>query len=191
MKQQCKVCHKEFDIEDFNPCTIRQIMEKEQVCFTCAFWKDQKALDSSRPWNEGVLPIITQEFYKSVSSCSNRQFHYCLTLGNNNLIRTKSYIKEIFRNITTGILTIEGYLFPYTGYSKQGGITHQGEIPVNNKDFDTNAMFIQGSELLELLNRADLYTEPVPYGIAEGNLSSEWEIIMVPEHIVRSKFNLD
>lgn len=190
MKQQCKVCSKEFDIEDFNPCTIRQVMEKEQVCFTCAFWKVQKALDSCRPWNEGVLPIITQEFYKKVSSC-NRQEHYCLTLGKHNLIRTKSDIKEIFRNITTGILTIEGYLFPYTGYSKDGGITHQGDIPVNNKDFDNNAMFIQGSEILELLNRADLYTVPVPYDIAKGNLTSEWEIVMVPEHIVRSKFNLD
>lgn len=121
MKQQCKECYNEFDLEDFSPCAIRRIMEMERVCFTCAFWKWQKEMDSCRPWKEGILPIITQEFYKTVSSC-NRQNHYCLTLGNNNLICTKSDIKEIFRNITTGILTIEGYLFPYTDYSKHGGI---------------------------------------------------------------------
>lgn len=29
MKQQGKYCHNEFDIEDFSPCAIRQIMETE------------------------------------------------------------------------------------------------------------------------------------------------------------------
>lgn len=189
MKQQCKNCYKDFEVDDFNR-EIRSIMENTGNCFTCAFWKWQKSMDYDRPL-QGTLPIITQEFYKMVSSC-NRQTHYCLTLGKSNLVRTKSDIEEIFNHIYTGILTTKGYLFPYTGYSKHGGITHQGEIPVNNKDFDTNAIFIHGSELAELLNRADLYTEPVPLEIAEGNfLNRRWEIVMVPEHIVRRKFNLD
>lgn len=201
MKQQCKYCHNEFDIEDFSPCAIRRIMETERVCFTCAFWKWQKEMDSCRPWKDGILPIITQEFHKVEGFCnkqnhpclipSNRQNHYCLTLGSNNLIRTESDIKEIFRNITTGILTIEGHLFPYTDYSKQGGITYQGEIPENNKDFYTNAIFIQGSELEELLSRADLYTKQVIYGPSEIRMITNWKIVTVPESIIKRKFNLD
>ena len=188
MKQQCKYCHNEFDLEDFSPCAIRRIMEMERVCFTCAFWKWQKEMDHCRPWKEGILPIITQEFHKVEGI---RQNHYCLTLGSNNLVRTESDIKKIFQNVTTGILTIEGRLFPYTPYSKQGGITYQGEIPVNNKDFYTNAIFIQGSELEELLSRADLYTKQVLYGPPEIRLETEWKIVMVSEPIIKRKFNLD
>ena len=190
MKQRCKQCQLDFDVDDYISSEIRSIMEEEQVCFTCAFWKWQKKLDESRP-NEGILPIITQEYYKKVS-CTNKQTHYCLTLGINNLLAKKTTVQELFNNIYTGILTTDGYLFPYTGYSEHGGISHQGDIPVNNKDFTTNAIFIHGSELKEILALKGLST--CPY----GNIMPErfyyyyyGFFVKVPEEVVKSKFNMD
>ena len=189
MKQKCKQCHLDFDVDDYNSSEISSIMEEEQVCFTCAFWKWQKKLDESRP-NEGILPIITQEYYKKVS-CTNKQTHYCLTLGINNLLAKKTTVQELFNNIYTGILTTDGYLFPYTGYSEHGGISHQGDIPINNKDFTTNAIFIHGSELNEILALKGLST--CPY----GNIMPErfyyyyyGFFVKVPEEVVKSKFNM-
>lgn len=45
MKQVCNQCHKDYDVEEFNPCEIRSIMEEQHLCFKCAFWKWQKRLD--------------------------------------------------------------------------------------------------------------------------------------------------
>lgn len=30
MKQICNQCHNDYDVEEFNPCEIRSIMEEEQ-----------------------------------------------------------------------------------------------------------------------------------------------------------------
>ena len=79
MKQICNQCHNDYDVEEFNPCEIRSIMEEEQLCFKCAFWKWQLKLDKE------VRP--------------NKQSHYCLTLGPNNLIGRKwrtENISDIF-----------------------------------------------------------------------------------------------
>ena len=190
MKQRCKQCHLDFDVDDYNSSEIRSIMEEEQVCFTCAFWKWQKKLDESRP-HEGILPIITQEYYKKVS-CTNKQTHYCLTLGINNLLAKKTTVQELFNNIYTGILTTDGYLFPYTRYSEHGGISHQGDIPINNKDFTTNAIFIHGSELNEILAIKGLST--CPYGkIMPERFYYYYNgfFVKVPEEVVKSKFNMD
>lgn len=188
MKQQCKQCHLDFDVDDYNSSEIISIMEEEQVCFTCTFWKWQKKLDESRP-NEGILPIITQEYYKKVS-CTNKQTHYCLTLGINNLLAKKTTVQELFHNIYTGILTTDGYLFPYTRYSKDGGISHQGDIPINNKDFTTNAIFIYGSELKEILDLKWLSTHPY-CNIMPEKFNYYGFSIKVPEEVVKSKFNID
>ena len=188
MKQKCKQCHLDFDVDDYNSSEISSIMEEEQVCFTCAFWKWQKKLDESRP-NEGILPIITQEYYKKVS-CINKQTHYCLTLGINNLLAKKTTVQELFNNIYTGILTTDGYLFPYTGYSEHGGISHQGDIPINNKDFTTNAIFIYGSELNEILALKWLSTHPY-CNIMTEKFNYYGFSIKVPEEVVKSKFNMD
>lgn len=192
MKPQCKQCHWDFDVEDYNPSEIRSIMEEEQVCFTCAFWKWQKKLDESRP-NEGTLPIITQEYYRA-GNCTNKQTHYCLTLGVNNVWVKRTTVQELFKNIYTGILTIEGYLFPYTGYNKYGGgITHQGDIPVNNRDFTTNAIFIHSSELEELLALKKLSICPIPMNMMPKELNGDCYgyFIKVPEEVVKYKFNTD
>ncbi len=142
MKQICNQCHNYYDVEEFSLCEIRSIMEEEQLCFKCAFWKWQLKLDKEVRPKENVIPLVSQEYYKTVV-LPNKQSHYCLTLGPNNLIGRKwrtENISDIFdkRFITSGILTIDGHLYPYTGYSKDGGITHQGDIPVNNRDFATN-----------------------------------------------------
>ena len=131
-------------------------MEEQHLCFKCAFWKWQKRLDVEVRPKEGIIPIITQKYYKNVVQV-NTQTHYCLTLGPNNLISrarvdSGNGIQDLFKHITTGILTTDGYLYPYTGYSKDGGLSHQGDIPVNNHDFQTNAKFIQVEELHELIN---------------------------------------
>lgn len=116
MKQVCNQCHKDYDVEEFNPCEIRSIMEEQHLCFKCAFWKWQKRLDVEVRPKEGIIPIITQKYYKTVVQV-NTQTHYCLTLGHNNLIsRARTYsgngIQDLFRHITTGILTTDGYPIP-------------------------------------------------------------------------------
>ena len=155
-KEICTKCHWGYDPKEFNPCEIRSIMEEQHLCFKCAFWKWQKRLDVEVRPKEGIIPIITQKYYKNVVQV-NTQTHYCLTLGPNNLISrarvdSGNGIQDLFKHITTGILTTDGYLYPYTGYSKDGGLSHQGDIPVNNHDFQTNAKFIQVEELHELIN---------------------------------------
>lgn len=57
-------------------------MEEQHLCFKCAFWKWQKRLDVEVRPNEGIIPIITQKYYKTVVQV-NTQTHYCLTLGDN------------------------------------------------------------------------------------------------------------
>ena len=185
-KEICTKCHNDYDVEEFNPCEIRSIMEEEQLCFNCAFWKWQKQMDVEVRPKEGVIPIITQKYYKTVSRL-NKQSHYCLTLGPNNMAymsRGCNTVKDLFKHITCGILTTDGHLYPYTGYSKDGGISHQGDIPVNNKDFVTNAKFIQNEELYKLINsvhvKLELWDNTVP-GVFH---------VKVDKEIVDKKFNL-
>lgn len=88
MKQVCNQCHKDYDVEEFNPCEIRSLMEEEHLCFKCAFWKWQLKLDKGVRPKENVIPLVSQEYYKTVVR-PNKQSHYCLTLGPNNLIGRK------------------------------------------------------------------------------------------------------
>lgn len=160
MVQECKICNNAFDVEEFSSCEVRAIMEEEHICFKCAFWKMQKRRDGIRP-DMGIIPIILQ---KQILG-GNEQSHYCLTIGPNNVISREKYlndkvgIKDLFKNVTTGILTTDGWLFPYNGYSQSGGLSHQGTIPVNNHDFTTNAKFIYGGELSELINSPSVHLE--------------------------------
>ena len=58
MKQICNQCHNDYDVEEFNPCEIRSIMEEEQLCFKCAFWKWQLKLDKEVRPKENVIPLV-------------------------------------------------------------------------------------------------------------------------------------
>lgn len=42
--KKCDICGKEYDENIFEKCNIRSIMEKEHVCFNCAFWMEKYAL---------------------------------------------------------------------------------------------------------------------------------------------------
>lgn len=191
-KEICTQCHGEYDPEEFNPCEIRSIMEEQHLCFKCAFWKWQKAFWKwQKRWDvevrpkEGIIPIITQKYYENVVT----QTHYCLTLGPNNLISrarvdSGNGIQDLFKHITTGILTTDGYLYPYTRYSKDGGLSHQGDIPVNNHDFQTNAKFLQVEELHELINLVYVELE-----LLEDNHPGVFRV-KVPQWIVDKKFNI-
>lgn len=187
MKQVCNQCHKDYDVEEFNPCEIRSLMEEEHLCFKCAFWKWQLKLDKEVRPKENVIPLVSQEYYKTVVR-PNKQSHYCLTLGPNNLIGRKwgtENISDIFdkRFITSGILTTEGHLYPYTGYSKDGGITHQGDIPVNNRDFATNAKFLHNEELYVLVNSRYVGLE-----LLDDNIPGVFRV-KVAKEIVDKQFN--
>ena len=186
-KEICNQCHNDC-IEELDPCEIRSIMEEQHLCFRCAFWKWQKRLDVEVRPKEGVIPIIIQEYYKTVS-CFNKQSHYVLHLGPNNMAymsRGCNTVKDLFKHIPCGILTTDGYLYPYTyiGYSKDGGLSYQGAIPVNNNDFVTNAKFIQNEELYKLINsvhvKLELWDNTVP-GVFR---------VKVDKEIVDKKFNL-
>lgn len=66
MKQVCNQCHYDYDVEEFNPCEIKSIMEEEHLCFKCAFWKWQLKLDKEVRPKENVIHLVSQEYYKTV-----------------------------------------------------------------------------------------------------------------------------
>ncbi|MCM1438778.1 MAG: hypothetical protein NC131_06155 [Roseburia sp.] len=146
--------------------------------------------------------MVTQKYYKTVSS-SNPKSHWCLTLGSNNLLKSDGQeLESLFRNTSGGILTIEGYLFPYTQYNKRGGsITHQGDIPINNRDFQCNARFLDLRDTIELLNLKDLMRVPLTEVLITpvyekemqdrlGYTPDNWKVIQVPRAAVEKVFNL-
>lgn len=187
MKQICNKCHNDYDVEEFNPCEIRSIMEEQHLCFKCAFWKWQLKLDKEVLPKENVIPLVTKKYIYLTVSCFNKQSHYVLHPGPNNMAymsRGCNTVKDLFKHITCGILTTDGHLYPYTGYSEDGGLSYQGDIPVNNKDFVTNAKFIQNEELYDLINsvhvKLELWDNTVP-GVFH---------VKVDKEIVDKKFNL-
>lgn len=151
---KCNQCHWDYDLSEFQEnLEIPQIMKAEGLCFKCAFWKYQAKHDQTRPL-VGVIPLVSKERYKSTSGV-NPHAHYCLTMGSYNTLTQDEPIGSKFQR-SGGVLTIEGYLFPYNGYSQYyGGITHQGEIPVNVRGFNCNAKFLTYQEVMQLLNRKD------------------------------------
>ena len=54
---KCKICGNTYNLDDYNTCDLTNIMEKEHVCFSCAFWLEKIALT-----NENTV-IVNGERY--------------------------------------------------------------------------------------------------------------------------------
>lgn len=206
---KCKECSWDYDLEEYDPNgEIPQIMKEQGLCFRCAFWVYQFRKDSERIL-EGVLPIITKKFYKSVSGV-NPHTHYCLTVGPNNTLGPEDALGYIF-NRSGGVITLDGYVFPYNGNSSKGGITHQGDIPINFKRFSCNAKFLTYQEVMQVINFKGVTKVPVEeaFQVKLQNLLIEYKevteplqlnlnpdlkyryIIKVPREVVEKMLNLN
>ena len=78
MERDCKICGSGFNIEDFEPKSdIYQIMKKEDLCFSCAFWTwrlsedkklqrlhDVKVLRLDKLRREEVMDTAPWDFYE-------------------------------------------------------------------------------------------------------------------------------
>lgn len=65
---KCEFCGKEYDIEEYDDCNIRNIMEENQICFYCAFWYEKFNL---RDINTFIINGIHYQGHKIDKSTTN------------------------------------------------------------------------------------------------------------------------
>ena len=150
MYKFCKLCGSSLNLEDFEPKSdIYQIMEKENLCFKCAFWtwrkREDKALqllhdnqdlflaklrkeevDDTVPWesfeqsDETLLKRYPKWWFGRPIIINNE--HWIFHYGFN---EKSSYFERY-----NSILLDDGTIIPAMLSSQtMGGLTHQGNIP--------------------------------------------------------------
>lgn len=150
MYKFCKLCGSSLNLEDFEPKSdIYQIMEKENLCFKCAFWtwrkREDKALqllhdnqdlfltklrkeevDDTVPWesfeqsDETLLMKYPKWWFGRPIIIKNE--HWIFHYGSDKRSR---YIDRY-----NSILLDDGTIIPaMLSSSISGGLTHQGNIP--------------------------------------------------------------
>lgn len=179
MEKDCKICGSGFNLEDFEPKSdIYQIMEKENLCFKCAFWTwrlaedktlqllhDSKNLflaklrteyvDDIAPWisfeksDETLLTIYPKWWFGRPVILEGS--HHIYHPG---AINKPSRI-DLHHNY---ILMDDGTIYPYLmGLYGKEGLTFQGKIPAhfmwspNTPDgFKNNAVLLSEIDIEEL-----------------------------------------
>lgn len=150
MEQDCKICGSRINLEDFEPKSdIYQIMEKENLCFKCAFWtwrkREDKALqllhdnqdlfltklrkeevEDTAPWEafdqSDETPLIRYPKWWFGRPIIIKNEHWIFHYGFN-----KSSIPFDRYN---SILLDDGTIIPaMMSRGTMGGLTHQGDIP--------------------------------------------------------------
>ena len=59
---KCKICGNEYRVDRYAKCDIRSIMEKENVCFQCAYWLEKIMLtDKNTAIINGIRYTIEKE----------------------------------------------------------------------------------------------------------------------------------
>lgn len=150
MYRFCKLCGSSLNLEDFEPKSdIYQIMEKENLCFKCAFWtwrkREDKALqllhdnqdlfltklrkeevDDTVPWesfeqsDETLLMKYPKWWFGRPIIINNE--HWIFHYGSDKRSR--------YLNRYNSLLLDDGTIIPaMLSSSISGGLTHQGNIP--------------------------------------------------------------
>lgn len=179
MEKDCKICGSGFNLEDFEPKSdIYQIMEKENLCFKCAFWTwrlaedktlqllhDSKNLFLSKLRTEEVDDIAPWiSFEQSDETLLTRYPKWwfgrpVILEGSHHIYHPGAINKpsriDLHHNY---ILMDDGTIYPYLmGLYGKEGLTFQGEIPAhfmwspNTPDgFKNNAVLLSEIDIEEL-----------------------------------------
>lgn len=182
MEQDCKICGSSLNLEDFEPKSdIYQIMEKEHLCFSCAFWTwrfledkklqrlhDDKDLRLAKLRREEASDTDPWDAYKQSAKTllaiyPDWYFGRPIILEGNHYIYHSGKIlnPQKIDSYHTYILMDDGTIYPFVmGLYDKIGITHQGKIPVkflipwdNNKVFENNAILLSNLDIEELKAR--------------------------------------
>lgn len=151
MYKFCKLCGSSLNLEDFEPKSdIYQIMEKENLCFKCAFWtwrkREDKALQLLHDNQNLFLKKLRKEgvdddrapwesFEQSDKTLLLRYPKWWF--GRPVIIKNEHWIshygfnkKAIPFDRYNSILLDDGTIIPAMLLSQtRGGLTHQGDIP--------------------------------------------------------------
>lgn len=150
MYKFCKLCGSSLNLEDFEPKSdIYQIMEKENLCFKCAFWtwrkREDKALQLLHDNQDLFLAKLRKEevedtvpwesFEQSDETLLKRYPRWWF--GRPVIIKNEHWIfhygfneKSSYFERYNSILLDDGTIIPAMLSSQtSGGLTHQGNIP--------------------------------------------------------------
>ena len=150
MYKFCKLCGSSLNLEDFEPKSdIYQIMEKENLCFKCAFWtwrkREDKALQLLHDNQDLFLAKLRKEevddtvpgesFEQSDETILKRYPRWWF--GRPVIIKNEHWIfhygfneKSSYFERYNSILLDDGTIIPaMLSSSISGGLTHQGNIP--------------------------------------------------------------
>lgn len=182
MEKDCKICGSGFNLEDFEPRSeIYQIMEKENLCFQCAFWTwrsledkklqrlhDDKGLRLAKLKKEEASDTDPWDPYK-LSAKTLLAIHPDWWFGRPIILKGDHYIyhpgkisnPQKIDSYHTYILMDDGTIYPFMmGLYDNTGITHQGKIPArflmsvdNNEVFENNAILLSELDMEELKAR--------------------------------------
>ena len=183
MEKDCKICGSGFNLEDFEPRSeIYQIMEKENICFQCAFWTwrslddkklqrlhDDKGLRLAKLKKEEASDTDPWDPYK-LSAKTLLAIHPDWWFGRPIILKGDHYIyhpgkisnPQKIDSYHTYILMDDGTIYPFMmGLYDNTGITHQGKIPArflmsvdNNEVFENNAILLSEFDMEELKARS-------------------------------------
>lgn len=182
MEQDCKICGSSLNLEDFEPKSdIYQIMEKEHLCFSCAFWTwrlaedkvlkrlhDDKALRLDKLRREEASDTDPFDPYKQ-SAKTLLAIYPDWYFGRPIILKGDHYIyhpgkisnPQKIDPYHTYILIDDGTIYPFMmGLYDKIGITHQGKIPArflmtfdNREVFENNAILLSDLDIEELKAR--------------------------------------
>lgn len=182
MEKDCKICGSGFNLEDFEPRSeIYQIMEKENLCFQCAFWTwrslddkklqrlhDDRGLRLAKLKKEEASDTDPWDPYK-LSAKTLLAIHPDWWFGRPIILKGDHYIyhpgkisnPQKIDSYHTYILMDDGTIYPFMmGLYDNTGITHQGKIPArflmsvdNNEVFENNAILLSEFDMEELKAR--------------------------------------
>lgn len=129
----CKLCGKQINLEDFDlHKEIPKLMEKEGVCFSCAFWLKRKEHDEGLIM-ESKIALITPNYQHWVS----------LVYGK--VLTIPDSFSGMYHTTLHPIYTI-GVIFPSTQriiIIRTNNLPHQGTIPEHLRvHFKPNAIFL-------------------------------------------------
>ena len=182
MEKDCKICGSRFNLEDFEPKSdIYQIMEKENLCFSCAFWTWRLAEDKALQLlhdnkNKFLAKLRVEEvpltfdqspwasFEQSDETLLMRYpkwwFGRPIILKGNHYIYHPGEISnpQIIDLHHKYILMNDGTIYPYImGLYNKRGITHQGKIPARFiMTLDNREVFENNAILLSELDMEEL-----------------------------------
>ena len=150
MNKFCKLCGSSLNLEDFEPKSdIYQIMEKENLCFKCAFWtwrkREDKALQLlhdnrdlflTKLRKEEVDDIVPWESFEQSDETLLRRYPKWW-FGRPIIIKNEHWIFHYGFNKSSipfdrynSILLDDGTIIPaMMSRGTMGGLTHQGDIP--------------------------------------------------------------